>query len=84
MVYDNITVHFYKGQKIKKMNLLGTQAAFITTMGRFYYNVRQVLQCEAKIEKTRAKGAESLWRNMLNILGFKQFANLQRRNEMQK
>ena len=40
MVYDNITVHFYKGQKIKKMNLLGTQAAFITTMGRFYYNVR--------------------------------------------
>ena len=40
MVYDNITVHFYKGQKIKKMNLLQTHAAFITTMGRFYYNVR--------------------------------------------
>ena len=71
-----------KGKKFKK--LLQTQTAFITKMGRFYYNVRQVLQCGTKIEKTRAKGAESLRRNMLNILSFKQFANLKRRNEIQK
>ena len=34
--------------------------------------------------KTRAKGTKSLRRKVLNILSFKQFANFNGKNEMQK
>ena len=62
---------YYKRHKMRKMNLMQTQVAFFTKLVRFYYNFRQVLQCEAKIDKTRAESTESLRSIVMCILSFK-------------